>query len=207
MKIAVVTFDGCNELDSLVVSNILNRVSLPNWRAEITAPTATITSMNGVTITAQKPLEFANEADAVIIGSGRKTREMVADEKIMSRLKLDPKRQIIASQCSGALLLIHLGLVNDMPICTDRKTQTWVAAAGYKVLDGPFYARENIAMAGGCLASTYLATWIIWSMAGKQAAIDALNYVLPHSEEEEYLQRALKHVEPFISQQAMISKA
>jgi transcriptional regulator GlxA family with amidase domain len=116
----------------------------------------------------------------------------------MSRLQLDPKRQFIASQCSGALILVRLGLVKGMPICTDRKTQEWIKASGYEVLEQPFYAQERIAMAGGCLASHYLATWLIWNKLGKQAAIDALSYVLPHGEEKEYTHRALKHVEPFV---------
>jgi hypothetical protein len=39
---------------------------------------------------------------------------------------------------------------------------------------------------------------LIWEGAGREAAIDALSYVLPHGEEEEYRQRALGHVEPFV---------
>jgi transcriptional regulator GlxA family with amidase domain len=198
MKVAVVTFDGFNELDSLIAAHIINRVDLPGWRAEITGPSETITSMNGVAVTAQQPLEFANRADAVIIGSGRKTREVVDDEALMSRLRLDPGRQFIAAQCSGALVLIRLGLVQGMPVCTDRKTQGWVEAAGYQVLDQPFYASGRVATAGGCLASHYLATWLIWAGAGRQAAIDALSYVLPHGEEDDYTRRALGQVGPFI---------
>src|SRR5262247_1470576 len=75
MKIAVVTFDGFNEIDSLVAAHILNRVQKPGWKAEITAPTTSITSMNGVVMLAQQPLEFVNDADAVLFGSGRKTRQ------------------------------------------------------------------------------------------------------------------------------------
>jgi len=156
--------------------------------------------MNGVVVTAQQPLEFAARADAVIIGSGRKTREVVEDEALMSRLRLDPGRQLIASQCSGALVLIQLGLVQGIPVCTDRKTQRWVEAAGYQVLDQPFYASGRVATVGGCLGSHYLATWLIWAGAGRQAAIDALSYVLPHGEEEAYTQRALAQVEPYISE-------
>ena len=200
MRVAVVTFDGFNELDSLVAAHIINRVDLPGWRAEITGPSAALTSMNGVVVSAQQPLEFATRADAVIIGSGRKTRQVVDDDALMSRLNLDPKRQYIASQCSGALVLIRLGLVKGLPVCTDRKTQGWVEAAGYRVLDQPFYASGRVATAGGCLASHYLATWLIWAGAGRQAAIDALTYVLPHGEEEEYKRRALDQVEPFISE-------
>jgi len=129
----------------------------------------------------------------VIIGSGRKSREITEDDALMSRLRLDPNRQFIASQCSGALVLIHLGLVRAMPICTDRKTQAWVEAAGYEVLDRPFHARGRVATAGGCLASHYLAAWLIWNGAGRQAAVDALSYVLPHNEEAGYTRRALKH--------------
>jgi transcriptional regulator GlxA family with amidase domain len=194
MRVAVVTFDGFNELDSLVAAHIVNRVDLPGWRAEITCPGETVTSMNGVVIAAQQPLEFVEQADAVIVGSGRKTREAVEDEALMSRLRIDPKRQFVASQCSGVLVLMRLGLVAGMPVCTDRKTQQWVETAGYEVLDRPFYSRGRVATAGGCLAAHYLATWLIWQGAGRRAAVDALSYVLPHGEEEEYTRRAIEAV-------------
>jgi transcriptional regulator GlxA family with amidase domain len=198
MRVAVVTFDGFNELDSFVAAHIINRVELPGWRAEITSPDEIVTSMNGVAIRAQQPLEFASRADAVIIGSGRKTREIIDDAALMSRLQLDPQRQWIASQCSGALVLIRLGLINGAPVCTDRKTQAWVEAAGYRVLDEPFHANGRVATAGGCLASHYLATWLIWKGAGRETAMEALSYVLPHGEEDDYTQRALAHVGPFV---------
>lgn len=200
MRVAVVTFDGFNEIDSLVAAHIINRVDLPGWRAEITGPSEILTSMNGIVIRAQQPLEFAARADAVIIGSGRKTREVVNDEAMMARLQLDPRRQWIASQCSGALVLIRLGLVQGGPVCTDRKTQAWVEAAGYRVLDEPFHASGRVATAGGCLASHYLAAWLIWAGAGREAAVEALSYVLPHGEEDDYTRRALARVEPFVGQ-------
>src|SRR5262245_29543572 len=106
MRVAVVTFDGFNEIDSLVAAHIVNRVALPGWKAEIAAPGPTVTSMNGVVVTAQQPLEFASEADAVIVGSGTATRDVVEDDALIGRLRLDPERQFVASQCSGALVLI-----------------------------------------------------------------------------------------------------
>jgi len=207
MRVAVVTFDGFNELDSLVAAHIVNRVALPGWKAEIAAAGATVTSMNGVVVEAQQPLEYASRADAVIVGSGTSTRDVVEDDALMARLRLDPERQLIASQCSGALVLIRLGLLRDAPVCTDRKTQPWVEAAGLEVLDRPFFAKGRVATAGGCLASHYLATWLIWSAAGRQAAVDALSYVLPHGEEDEYCRRALAHVEPFVVARAAIEGA
>jgi transcriptional regulator GlxA family with amidase domain len=194
MKIAILTFDGFNEIDSLVAAHILNRVQVSGWKAEITTPTPTVTSMNGVTIAAQRPLEFASEADAVIVGSGRKTQQVIDDVTTMSRLRLSPDRQLIASQCSGALALERLGLLQNLPACTDLKTRPALEATGVRVLDGPFYAWGNIATAGGCLSGQYLAAWIIWRLVGKEAVREALSYVVPVGQEEEYISRAMSVV-------------
>ena len=48
MHIAILTFDGFNELDSLIALGILNRIKSPGWRVSLAAPSATVTSMNGV---------------------------------------------------------------------------------------------------------------------------------------------------------------
>jgi transcriptional regulator GlxA family with amidase domain len=198
MNVAVVTFDGFNEIDSLVALHIINRVALPGWRAEIAAPGPHVTSMNGVVLAGQRPLESVADADAVIVGSGRRTREFVANDEVMSRLRIDPERQYVASQCSGALVLIKLGLVGAMSVCTDVKTAPDVEAAGFHVLDSPFVAHGRVATAGGCLSAQYLATWLIWSGAGRETAVDALSYVLPRGEEQQYLSRALGAVARFV---------
>ena len=101
MQIAVLTFDGFNELDSFVAAAILNRMKAQGWAAHITCPTEQVTSMNGVTIQRQKPLAFAAEADAVLIGSGIRTREIAADPDLLGQIRLDPARQLIGAQCSG----------------------------------------------------------------------------------------------------------
>lgn len=196
MRIAILTFDGFNEIDSFVASNILNRVK--GWRAEICGPTATVESMHGVTVKTQQLLDFANEAEAVLIGSGRKTREIIDNAAMMSRLRLDPTRQLIGSQCSGALVLGKLGLVTRQPICTDRYTRPFAEAAGLNVLEQAFFCEGNVASAGGCLSGYYLATWLIWRLAGKQAVEDALIYVVPVGQEEHYIQLAMDAVSPFM---------
>ncbi|MEL0253183.1 MAG: DJ-1/PfpI family protein, partial [Novosphingobium sp.] len=147
MQIAVLTFDGFNELDSFIPAAIVNRMKTKGWEAHITAPTSEVTSMNGVTIKRQRPLRFANEADAVIIGSGIRTRDVVGDQELMSTLELDPSRQIIGAQCSGTLILAKLGLIGSLPACTDLTTKPWVLEAGVDVIDAPFVAHGNVATA------------------------------------------------------------
>lgn len=198
MRIAVLTFDGFNELDSFVAAAILNRMKAKGWKAEITSPTETVTSMNGVVVQRQQPLEFAAEADAVIIGSGIRTREIAADAALLSRIKLDSARQLIGAQCSGALLLAKLGLVGDLPACTDLTTKPWAVEAGMRIIDAPFVAHGNVATAGGCLASQYLAAWVIARAAGLADAEDAIRYVAPVGEKEGWVDRAVSVISPFL---------
>jgi transcriptional regulator GlxA family with amidase domain len=198
MQIAVLTFDGFNEIDSFVAASILNRVKRPGWKAHITAPAPTVTSMNGIRIERQQPLGFAREADVVIVGSGRRTREHIEDPSIMRELTLEPARQLIASQCSGALILAKLGYLRDLPACTDTTTRPWLIEAGVDVVDQPFHATGNIATAGGCLASYYLATWILVRTAGREAAADALSYVTPVGEQADWATRAFAAIDPHV---------
>jgi len=202
MRVAILTFDGFNELDSFIALGLLNRLKADGWKAEITSPSAQVTSMNGVTVTAQQPLEFANDADAVIFGSGIYTRAIAEGAgkrgSVLDRLQLDPLRQLIGAQCSGTLLLARLGLLADMPACTDLTTKPWLIAAGVRVEDAPFHARGPIATAGGCLASQYLAAWLMLRGAGEAAATQALHYAAPVGEKDAYVERLLATVRPFI---------
>ncbi|MFD9432770.1 DJ-1/PfpI family protein [Streptomyces sp. NPDC060002] len=194
MQVAVVTFDGFNELDSFIASALINRCRGDGLEAFVTTPAPVVTSMNGVEVTGQRPMEFVAEADVVLIGSGVRTRDVVADDRIASRLPLDPSRQLIGAQCSGALVLARLGLLGDMPVCTDRTSRPFVEACGVTVLDAPFHAEGNIATAGGCLASQYLATWVITRTLGEDAAHAVLDYVAPVGENQETAERALRAV-------------
>ena len=198
MRIAVLTFEGFNELDSFIASAMLNRVKQPALKASIVCPTAQVASMNGVVVHTQAPLAFAREADSVIVGSGVRTRELVRDQALMGELRLDPKRQIIGAQCSGALVLAKLGLLAGVPACTDTTTKPWVQEAGIEVLNQPFVAHGNVATAGGCLGSHYLAAWTIARRAGWTAADAVVHYVAPVGQKDEYVERARAALAPYL---------
>lgn len=196
MEIAVLTFESFNEIDSFVATAMLNRV--PGWHAYITGATDRVTSKGGAVIQVQRLLEFAGEADAVIIGSGMSTSQVVADAGLLARIRLDPARQLIASQCSGALILEKLGLLAGNPAATDLLSAPSLGATGTRVLEVPFHAVGNVASAGGCLASQYIATWMIARRLGRAEAERVLHAVAPVGEKEEYISRALAAVEPYL---------
>lgn len=198
MHIAILTFDGFNELDSLIALGILNRVKKPDWRVSLACPTPTVASMNGVTLHAQCSLADACAADAVLVGSGMKTRDVANDAALMAQLQLDPAKQLIGAQCSGTLLLAKLGLLKSVPACTDLLTKPWVQESGVDVLNQPFYAQGNVATAGGCLASQYLAAWVIARFEGLEAAEAAMHYVAPVGEKDLYVDRAMTNIAPYL---------
>lgn len=200
MRIAILTFDAFNDLDSLVAFGMLGRITLlgdADWQVRIASPTAHVTSMNGLTIAAHEDLSAIGEADAVLIGSGLKTREVADNPAIMQALRhIDPARQLVAAQCSGTFLLSRLGLLQGAPACTDLTSKPWVAESGAQVVNQPFAARGNVATAGGCLASQYLVAWLIARLKGVDAAREVLHYFAPVGEKQAYVERALGHVIP-----------
>jgi transcriptional regulator GlxA family with amidase domain len=196
MDIAILTFDAFNEIDSFVSHHILTRVDTKDWNVAIACPSETVTSTGGIRISAQQPLEYANDADAVLFGGSPRSRHIVEDHAIMSRLKLDPKRQLIGSQCAGAWFLAKLGLLANRPVCTSLNSRAGLEAMGIRVLDRPFVASGNVASAGGCLASPYLAAWVISRLLGREAAEKALRIVAPVGEKAQYVASVLGVVWP-----------
>lgn len=63
MNIAILTFEGFNELDPFIALGILNRMKGSGWNVQITCPSETVTSMNGVTVNAQQPVAPVGEKD------------------------------------------------------------------------------------------------------------------------------------------------
>ena len=211
MRIAILTFDAFNDLDSLVAFGMLSRIALlgdQDWQVHIASPTPRVTSMNGLTIDAHEDLSQLAKADAVLIGSGMKTREVANTPALMEQLRvLNPARQLLAAQCSGTFLLSRLGLLGRAPACTDLTSKPWVVESGVDVVPRAFAAHGNVATAGGCLASQYLVAWLIARLKGLDAAREVLHYFAPVGEKQAFIDRALAHVVPTLEPQAAAQAA
>ncbi len=198
MHIAILTFQGFNELDSFIALGVLNRIKKPGWRVTICCPQPTVTSMNGVTVHAQSTLAEARSADAVIVGSGIRTREIVGDAALMSELASGPcaaahRRPMLRNARAGQARPARRGA------CVHGPDDEAVGAGGRRRgVEQPFFAEGNVATAGGCFASPYLAAWIIGRTEGSDAAASALHYVAPVGEKEDYVARAMKAISPYL---------
>ena len=97
------------------------------------------------------------------------------------------------------MVLAKMGLIGDLPACTDLKSKPWVVEAGVRVLDAPFVAHGNVATAGGCLSSHYLAAWMIARGGSLEDMRQAIHYVAPVGEKAAYVERAAAIVKPFLA--------
>jgi transcriptional regulator GlxA family with amidase domain len=203
MRIAVVAYEGFNELDVFGNLHMLSRASRlrpqAGIKAELTCVSPSIRSMYGVRVDAQRPMTFVQEASVVIIGSGG-TLAATDDAAFMSQLRLDPRRQMIGSQCSGALVLHKLGLLAGSPACTDVNYRPRLEAEGVHVLDQPFFASGNTATAGGCLSAAHLSAWVLWRTLGADVAALTLQSVAAVGDQSHFAAQVLQTIAPYIPQ-------
>ena len=167
MKISIVIFDDFTDIDLFLMWDLFNRVRIPDWEVRILGEKSHHISTTGLLTATHGSLEQANSSDVVLFVSGQGTRTKMHDKLWLSRLKLNPERQMIASVCSGALLLAALGLLEGKTATTYPTTKQLLEGFGITVEEKPFIAHGNIATSGGCLAAQYVAGWVIENKADK----------------------------------------
>jgi len=200
MKVAVVAFEGFDELEAVVPCSLVNRLATEGWRAELVAPTPSVASMNGLRLCDVQPLEAANEADVVLFAGGLLMRAAVEDTRLLGRLRLDPLRQWIGGVSGGVLAMARLGLLGSRPACTDAVTRPWLIEAGVLVDDeNAFAAHGPVATAGGPHAAFDLTAWVMTRGAGEAAAAAALQLVAPSNERQAFADSILARVRPFLA--------
>ncbi|MBN4047445.1 DJ-1/PfpI family protein [Acidimicrobiaceae bacterium AH-315-P05] len=191
--VGIVTLAGFNEIDTFVATRMVDSVA--GLSVDLVGPEPTAISMAGVEVATPGTWRSLKDADAVLIGSGSRTFSHIEDAEIIDGLAGSlSASQMIGSQCSGAAILHRLGLVDGHMVCTDRVTAPRLRSLGVTVVEEAFRSTGNIASAGGCLSSAYLAYWVIDRIASRADADEALLRVLPIGEEDEFIERARMYV-------------
>lgn len=181
--IALVVFEQFTDLDLFLPWDLLNRVRLvggkSDWDVKILGTEPTHVSHAGLRIPTSGPIDEAAAADAVLFTSGIGVPALIEDEAYMSRLALQPQRQLIGSMCSGALFLAKLGLLTGQEATTYPTRRQQLAAFGVQVVDKGFVANGNVATAAGCLAGQDLSAWIIRNLIGQEMVDKVIDSVQP----------------------------
>jgi transcriptional regulator GlxA family with amidase domain len=89
----------------------------------VAATTAPISAIGGLKVTPDHDLDSCPQADVLLIPGGNGSRPAMRNEKILAWLKVQAAgAEIVASICTGALLLGKIGLLDGL-----RATTHWTA--------------------------------------------------------------------------------
>jgi len=154
----IVAWDKFTDIDVYLAWDLLNRVRLrdKDWKVKIVGTKEYHSSLFGINQQMHGTVDECKDADVVLFTSGQTTRRLIKDREYLNRFQLNPEKQIVASMCSGALMLAALGLLNGITATTYPTAVDDLKAFGVDVIEKPLVAHGNIATAAGCLAAIEL---------------------------------------------------
>jgi putative intracellular protease/amidase len=185
-RIATVIYDDFDDTDLIISWRFFHCVKRPDWTLDVVGTSATHRSLLGLTIPTTASLEAAAEADVVLIVGGPGSRALAKNTAFLDKLKLDPTRQLIASQCSGSLILQAKGLLDGKQATTIISARDALKATGADVVDRPLVVQGNVVTSGGCLSTAYLAYWILQKTIGPEETSRATDLLLPTGEADRF---------------------
>jgi transcriptional regulator GlxA family with amidase domain len=179
--ITIVAFEKFTDIDVFLAWDLFNRVKLRNkeWQVKIVGTAKKHRSVSGIDLDMQGTIEDCNHADVVFFASGPGTRALIKDTDYLRQFNLDPEKQVIASMCSGALILAALGLLEGISATTYPTAIEELKSYGITVEEKDLVVHGNVATAAGCLAAIDLVGFIIEKLLGKEVKDDVIASVQP----------------------------
>ena len=181
MRIEILLYEGCDELDALGPYEVLAGAGAHSGRFEVrlvtAGPAATVTAANGARIVAHGAMSDA--ADLLIVpGGGWNDRRSEGARAEVDRGELP--RAIaaahaagsrVASVCTGAMLLAAGGLLQGRPAITHHVAIEDLRASGAEVIDDARVVDDgDVLSAGGVTSGLDLALWIVERELGEESA-------------------------------------
>jgi transcriptional regulator GlxA family with amidase domain len=163
-KVTIVIFDKFTDIDAFLPWDLFNRVRIKDatFQVKFVGTEASHKSINGIDLKTHGTIEECSDADIVFFASGGGTRRLYKNAEYLKRFNLDPKRQIICSMCSGALIVAGLGLLEGISATTYPSAMDALREMGVDVLDDMHLVTHgNIGTAAGCLAAVDLVAWCL----------------------------------------------
>ncbi len=181
-KAVIVAFDKFTDIDLFFTWDLLNRVKFRDkeFQVKIVGTKSVHVSVCGIQIETSGLIEECNDADLVFFTSGSGTRNAINDSEYLKRFKLNPKKQIICSMCSGALIIAALGHLNGLSATTYPSAYEDLQKYPLEVIkDAHLVTHGNIGTAAGCLAAIDLMAWAITKLYNETISEDVIASVLP----------------------------
>jgi transcriptional regulator GlxA family with amidase domain len=186
MRIAVLLYPGFDELDALGPYEVLQMAASTSG-AEVRLVSAggpqQISASNGAVVSAQGALDDAWDLVVVPGGGWAQRRGAFAE---VERGELPPvlaamheRGVIMASVCTGAMLLASAGLTAGRPAVTHHRALEDLRATGAQIVNARVVDDGDLLTCGGITSGIDLALWLIERFWGRELA-EATGHRLEH---------------------------
>jgi putative intracellular protease/amidase len=174
----ILFFDGVDDLDAVGPLEILTAAGLPVRTVRPPGHPATFQTAHGLTITVDEELDESAELLVVPGGGwldpGPGVRTQVAGPLPARLAAMHSRDTVIASVCTGAMLLAAAGLLDGRPAVTNRNALDELAAAGAIVeREARVVDAGGVVTSGGPAAGLDLGIHLVGRFLGADAGRDA----------------------------------
>jgi len=144
----------------------------------------TIRTNNGLKIVPEHTFESAPAPDVLVIPGGFGTRALLSKPSVLEWIRVRAKRaEIVASVCTGSLVLAKAGLLNGLPVTThylrhDLLRELAPSATVHE--DKRFLDNGHIATSAGISAGIDLCLHLVARLHGVAVATETARYMEYH---------------------------
>jgi transcriptional regulator GlxA family with amidase domain len=179
LKLEIIIFDGIQDLDVFGVFDPLRTAGLDVTLKSLREASSVVT-INGAKVIPAGTFSLGNAPDVLIVpGGGWITRAQAgawAEAERGDILKVlksyhGPGR-VLASVCTGGLLLAKAGLLVNRPATTNRGAIEELKQLGARVIPARVVDDGDIITAGGVTASLDLGLWLVQRYCGTEKALE-----------------------------------
>ncbi|MGH3008506.1 MAG: DJ-1/PfpI family protein [Gaiellaceae bacterium] len=183
--IAVAVFEGAEELDFVGPWEVLAA-----WRYlhpdEVTICLVAdslepVTCAKGLRVLPECTWDDLGSVDVLVYPGGRGTRAQLGDETVRSRLRqMKEDGTLLASVCTGALVLADAGLLDGLPAATYWSSFDELTALGRDIEPRPddrFVDNGEVVTAAGVSAGIDMAIHLVGRLASPERAREVRRYI------------------------------
>jgi cyclohexyl-isocyanide hydratase len=174
-RFAVVAFEGMTLLDLVGVYDPLSRIRSMGFDAAssceiVGAHDGPIWAADGAELTARRIRPLLAEFDVLVVPGGPGTRALVHDESLVDWLRSFPDNRVVASVCTGALLLGAAGRLRGRRATTHASALEELAAYGATAVRERVVDEGQLVTAGGVTSGIDLGLHLVRRLEGDEAA-------------------------------------
>lgn len=174
-RFGLVAYEGMTLLDLIGPYDALSRIRTmgfdPDSAVEIISAKGEVPwSDGGARLTVSRVRPNLAELDVVVIAGGRGTRELVDDKAVVEWIASFPENRIIASVCTGSLLLGAAGRLRGKRASTHYTSRELLPQFGATVSDERVVDEGTVVTSGGVTAGIDLGLHLVRRIEGEETA-------------------------------------